>query len=131
MNARSNSKVYEFLPRRVQENCRLNALVLSLYLIFCESVPGPFLSLSDREGRSVLLHDVDVGVLGDLFGHEPHDLYPLICITRHDQVTEDDPAFGEAVGVEDEVTDLSMHLLDGPLRDFGIISGLAEPLARF
>ena len=67
----------------------------------------------------VLGHDVDVGILGDLFGDEPEDFLRPGEAVREDQVAHDEATGCNAV-LHHEISHLAVHLAQGLFCDFEV-----------
>ena len=77
----------------------------------------------DFAGRAVLGHDVDVGVGGEFLGEEAHDVGALVGVAGHDEVADEEAAFGEPFFVHLEGADLAVHLAHDLAGGGGVVFG--------
>lgn len=81
----------------------------------------------DEAGGVVLAHEVEVGVAGEVPGEPLGDEAGVGEAVGEDEMPDEEAAPGEAAMVEDQVADLSVHLLDGAAGYLGVVLGERQP----
>lgn len=89
---------------------------------------APSFLLADMRIWMILLHDMNIQILGDILSQPPHDLPSFILLARHDEMTEENALLGDPIGGETQVAHLPMHLLDALPGCLGVVVGLEQPL---
>jgi hypothetical protein len=70
----------------------------------------------------ILIHDIKVGIGRYLGGDEGEHFFGVGEIFREHEVAYQEPSLGDPTVIEDQITDLTMHLLDRGFIHFPVIA---------